>query len=242
MEVITINDVRNPKISIIIPTLNEEKYIKRCLFSLRDQEFDEEYEIIIGDSFSSDRTVEIAKEYADKIVLIEKKGNASYGRNAGASVSKGDILVFLDADTYSSRNLLYEISKAFEDEEVIAATGPVFFDHKKYISKQYFAIDFYKFLMKIGKPFFSGVFTVIRRDVFFRIGGWPEDIFPGEEIEFSKRIWEEEGRFEWLDDVFILASSRRLKKFGFLGMIKRYWERYLRSKKYKRPEKWEIVR
>lgn len=242
MKVIEIKDIKSPRISVIIPTLNEEKYIGRCLFSLRDQEFDEEYEIIIGDSFSVDRTLEIAKEYADKIVLTKKRGSASYGRNAGASVSKGEVLVFLDADTYSSRNLLSEISKVFENEEVIAATGPVFFDHKKYISKQYLAVDFYKFLMRIRRPFFSGVFTVIRRDIFFRIGGWPEDVFPGEEIEFSKKVWEEDGRFEWLDDVFILVSSRRLKRFGFLGMIKRYWERYLRSKKYKRPEEWEIIR
>lgn len=242
MEVIALREVEDPTISVIIPTLNEEKYLERCLFSLRDQDFNGNYEIIVGDSYSEDGTIEIAKKYADKIVLIDKKGSASYGRNAGARVARGDILVFLDADTYSSRNLLSEISRVFSNPKIIAATGPAFFDHTRYITKQYFLLDFYKILLKIKKPFFSGVFTVIRKDVFFRIGGWPEDIFPGEEIEFSRKLWNIKGKFAWLSDVFILVSSRRLKKFGFLGMAKRYWERYLRSKKHKRPEEWEIIR
>ncbi len=242
MEVLEIREVKDPEISVIIPTLNEEKYLKRCLFSLRDQDFDGRYEIIVGDSYSEDNTLEIAKKYADKIVLVDKRGSASYGRNAGAKVSKGKILVFLDADTYVSRNFLSEISRTFEDKEVVAATGPAFFDHEKFITKQYFAIDLFKFLIKIKKPFFSGVFTVVRRDIFFQIGGWPEDVFPGEEIEFSRKLWKVKGKFVWLKDVFVLVSSRRLKEFGFLGMIKRYWERYLKSRREKRPEVWEVVR
>ena len=60
-----------PSISIIIPTLNEEKYIERCLKSLKNQSF-RNFEIIVSDSYSTDDTVKIAKKYGAKVVLTKK--------------------------------------------------------------------------------------------------------------------------------------------------------------------------
>ena len=86
-------------ISFIIPTLNEEKYIGKTLDYI--SKYTGEYEIIISDTNSPDRTVDIARGYADNILIHSREGKRltiAAGRNLGASVAKGDFLVFLDAD------------------------------------------------------------------------------------------------------------------------------------------------
>jgi glycosyltransferase involved in cell wall biosynthesis len=63
------------KVSVIIPTYNEENYIKNCILALRNQDYKGEYEIIVSDGNSKDNTVKIAKKFADKVVVCEKKRN-----------------------------------------------------------------------------------------------------------------------------------------------------------------------
>ncbi|MEM5873123.1 MAG: glycosyltransferase, partial [Candidatus Aenigmatarchaeota archaeon] len=78
-KVIIINEIKNPKISVIIPTYNEEKYIEDTLLSIKYQRFNYPYEIIVSDSNSKDKTIEIAKKYANKIIITKKRG-ISIGR------------------------------------------------------------------------------------------------------------------------------------------------------------------
>lgn len=80
--------------SIIIPTLNEEKFLPRLLDSIKKQD-SKDYEIIVADAGSKDATVEIAKKYRCKIV---QGGLPAKGRNEGAKIAQGDLLLFLDAD------------------------------------------------------------------------------------------------------------------------------------------------
>ncbi|MFA6570546.1 MAG: glycosyltransferase, partial [Bacteroidota bacterium] len=92
----------NPKISVIIPVLQEEKILEKTLQAYT-QELREKYslEIIISDGGSTDRTIEIAEKYADKIVLHEKKEKQTIaeGRNNGARKAVGNVLVFINGDT-----------------------------------------------------------------------------------------------------------------------------------------------
>ena len=85
-----------PRASIIITTKNEEKYIEQCLKSLQCQTF-KDFEIIVSDAESRDKTVRIAKKYADRVVV--RKTNVSAGRNLGASFAKGDIRTINGLDT-----------------------------------------------------------------------------------------------------------------------------------------------
>ena len=82
------------KLSIVIPAKNEEKYLPKLLASVKKQSF-KDYEIIVADNNSKDKTKEIAKSYGCKIV---KGGLPGKGRNAGAKIAKGEIILFLDAD------------------------------------------------------------------------------------------------------------------------------------------------
>ena len=85
-------------LSIIIPTLNEEKYLPRLLESIRRQNFSD-YEIIVSDGGSSDKTEEIAKSFKATFFVDSSIRHPSAQRNNGARISKGDTLLFLDADS-----------------------------------------------------------------------------------------------------------------------------------------------
>ncbi len=86
-------------ISIIIPTKNEESVIEKTLTSLKNN-LSLPHEIIVTDGASTDKTVEIAKKYADKVVehAGPERQTIAAGRNAGAAVAAGDFLAFMDAD------------------------------------------------------------------------------------------------------------------------------------------------
>src|SRR3990170_1980898 len=87
--------------SIIIPTLNEEKYLPKLLTNLKNQK-EKNFEVIITDGASSDKTKQTTIAFEQKFPLkffIHEKKNVSYQRNFGARIAKGSYLVFLDADT-----------------------------------------------------------------------------------------------------------------------------------------------
>ncbi len=101
--------MKNPKISIIVPIYNAEKYIDRCMDSIFNQTF-ADYEIILVNDGSKDNSLSICKEYEKKdnrIKVIDKEnGGAGSARNAGIDIAKGEYLYFIDSDDEISSNLL----------------------------------------------------------------------------------------------------------------------------------------
>lgn len=109
---------RSPKWSIIIPVYNKEKYIERCLNSIKKQTFTD-WEIICVDDSSSDESIEIIKKYAEKderIKLFKNKTNEGVGasRNKGISAAQGTYIQFVDADDYLSEKHIEVCDKAME--------------------------------------------------------------------------------------------------------------------------------
>ena len=101
------------ELSIIIPTLNEEKYLPKLLESIKKQNI-KSYEIIVADSNSNDKTREIARKFGCKVVKGRK--NPGSGRNNGAKVAKGSILFFIDADCYIEDNFLQKALNKTKDK------------------------------------------------------------------------------------------------------------------------------
>ena len=107
-----------PKVSVVVPVYNVEKYIDKCLSSLVNQTL-EDIEIIIVNDGSKDNSIEIIKEYIDKypqkIVYLEKEnGGLSDARNYGIPYAKGEYIAFLDSDDYVELDMyekMYEIAK-----------------------------------------------------------------------------------------------------------------------------------
>lgn len=113
---------KKPKISAIICTFNREEYLGGAIESLINQTLDE-YEIIVVDNASSDRTKEIATSYPQVTYIYEPVQGLSIARNTGAKIAKADILAYLDDDAEASKNWLDEIYKAYEKNEKLAIAG-----------------------------------------------------------------------------------------------------------------------
>lgn len=215
------------KFSVIIPTLNEAKYIERCLLSLYSQSTTDSYEIIIADSHSTDGTVRIAEKYADKVILCER--GISLGRNTGAKASKGKYLIFIDGDSVASHTLLEAYANAFSNRRVVAATGPIFpLENLKghedvfiRIGSKLYTESWIKFLIKINKPAFIGSNSAFRKDSFLKHGGFREDLQTFEDGDLSMRIaGRNEGDFVFHENARVYTSVRRLKKWGYFKFIK----------------------
>ena len=113
-------------ISVIIPTFNEEKNIAQCLVSLRHQTVPRsEYEIIVVDGNSKDRTREIAQKYADK-VFIQTSPRVGGARNDGIMAASGDIVATTDADCILPPTWIATIKRGFRDPGVVQVYGPVY--------------------------------------------------------------------------------------------------------------------
>jgi glycosyltransferase involved in cell wall biosynthesis len=98
-------------LSIIISTLNEEKYLPKLLECLNQQHFSE-MEIIVSDGASEDHIIQIAKKYECHVV-VSKIRSPQHQRNMGAKAARGDLLLFLDADTLLPENFLHKAIDEF---------------------------------------------------------------------------------------------------------------------------------
>jgi len=227
-------------ISIIVPALNEEKYIKPTLKALKNQDYKGKYEIIVADGMSKDNTVRIAKKFADKVITVKQKGVAA-GRNEGAKIAKGEILLFLDADTILLFNGLTEISRPFRSKKVIGvacsilALSPEAKDFALYWSFN----QFMRKSMETKKPQIPGICCAYRKKTFEKVGGFNEYLNTLEDFELSERI-SKEGKIVFIPNTLALTSNRRIRKWGRMKSIRKYLKLYfnyiLRKKTFNRNE------
>jgi len=232
-----------PIFSVIVPTLNEEKYLPNTLTSIKKQNYKGEFEIIVADGMSKDHTTEVAKRYTDKIVLVNRKG-VSAGRNEGARAAKGDILVFLDADTIACNNLLDNIAKHFKHKNVLAGTPRILTtEYGKSMILYTVANELgINTLFKIKKPIMPAVCLACRRDVFWRVGGFNEDLKVAEDVEFSTKIRKLHGKFIFMRNSYVYTSPRRLKQWGVVRQLRAWPFGYIWIRLKKRQPRYEPIR
>jgi len=106
-------------LSIIIPTLNEEKSLPTLLDCLKSQNY-KDIEIIVSDGNSTDKTIDIAKMYKCK-TMVSKKRSPSSQRNEGVKIAQGELILFLDADTLLPSNFLQEVIDEFNKRRLDVA-------------------------------------------------------------------------------------------------------------------------
>jgi glycosyltransferase involved in cell wall biosynthesis len=168
-------------ISIVIPTLNEEKYIGKTLGYI--SKYKGPHEIIISDTNSKDKTVEIARKYTDKVFIHSKEGKKltiAAGRNFGASYASGDYLVFLDADIciIDPDAFFKKALSVFENnKKIVGITVPLkVFNEVATLSDKIITqlfIYWYTFLNNyMGFGIATGEFQMIRKNVFDELGGF----------------------------------------------------------------------
>ena len=134
-EIIIQNKIKyTPKVSVIIPVYNVEQYLRECLDSVVHQTL-KEIEIICVDDGSTDKSLDILKEYAAKdnriTILKQQNLHAGVARNAGLAVAKGEYLSFLDSDDFFELNMLEETYKYSQGKNIdICIFGCSFYDNQ----------------------------------------------------------------------------------------------------------------
>jgi glycosyltransferase involved in cell wall biosynthesis len=210
-------------ISVIVPTLNEEDYIEACLSSIYSQNTDFDFEVIVSDGGSEDRTREIAKEFTNKIVVLNERGTGLQ-RNEGAKKASAGHLLFLDADTVLMPDYLERAhTKFLETPDLFAFSSSFIFPHRtpKLIFSERVMNSYFSFRSRVGRTTLPGFNINIRRPIFEKIGGFRN--VPLEDIELSIHL-RELGLIKYFTDFYVITSSRRLHKMGLLGSIKYYIE------------------
>jgi glycosyltransferase involved in cell wall biosynthesis len=224
------------KISVIVPAYNEEKYIETTLKSIKSQKTGLDYEIIVSDCKSTDKTMVIAKKYADKIVASEKRSIAA-ARNTGAKHAQGKILVFIDADTILMPDYLEFIySKFQEDKALIALTTGFKITNRstKYLLAEKIANEYLDIHSKLSSTILVGINLCVHKYIFDKIGGFKDILL--EDAQISKDL-EKIGKTKFFSDKKVIVSSRKPEKMGLLGTLRYYFELDLVDKKLDKPLK-----
>ncbi|MBD3310509.1 glycosyltransferase [Candidatus Woesearchaeota archaeon] len=241
------------KLSIIIPTLDEEKYIGRLLECLRKQELEDpdNLEVIVVDAGSSDNTQGEVMKYADNMSInfcnLEQK-NVSLQRNIGAKKAKGDVLIFMDADIeLPAQDTLSRITRVFDEKDTAASTCKVHIDPEKafWADKAWHAYTNFVIsaTQRLGFGTSRGACQAVRKEIFELAGGYNPDIHVAEDTELFSRLVKH-GKLKYLKDLAVYESPRRFRKKGYAltawqWTINGLWVFFFGRSK---ARKWEPVR
>ncbi len=199
-------------LSIIIPTLNEETYLPKLLESIRKQSF-KDYEIIVADNDSKDKTRQIAKKYKCKIV---NGGLPPKARNNGAKAAKGDILFFIDADCNIKNNFLQRAMNEIRKRKLDVATCFVWPLSDDILNNVQFCIyNLWIYSMQLFYANASGHGIFCKKGIHKKINGFDENIKLSEDMDYAKRA-SRFGKFRILTSVNVFTSVRRFEEEGRL--------------------------
>jgi len=201
----------NPKlISFVIPAHNEEMLLPRTVASIKNamEGIGVAFEILVVDDASTDHTAEVALSQGAQVVNVNLR-QISAVRNAGARVSKGELLVFVDADTKVTHNVMKAMLQAISSG-AIAGGCAVEFDGKIPMWAK-LAETVVRYGYRIVRMA-AGCFLFSTREAFFSIGGFDEGVFAGEEAFISFRL-KKQGRFVVLRES-VITSGRKLRTYS----------------------------
>ncbi len=207
------------RISIIIPTYNEEKYIGTTLDAIRRQGY-KDFEVILADSSSTDGTVKVARSRyrGIKVCLIRERG-ISRACNKAARMARGEVIVFVEADTSVSGGLLSAYDRAFRDADVVAATGPIRpLEKTSLLNRIGFSIvSVYltKLSIMMGRPTAIGSNFAVRKSAFRRVHGFNESMVTYQDWDMVRRLGKM-GRVVFVDGAVAHTSIRRVRQWGSL--------------------------
>ncbi len=205
-------------LSIIIPTFNEEKYLPILLKEIQKQNFND-YETIVADAGSTDKTVEIAKSFGCKIT---KGGLPARGRNEGGKIATGEIFLFLDADNlFLPPNFLKTLLEEFDRRNLDVASFTVY-PNGNWFDK--FAYGLYNWWVKITQNFLAHAtnLVLVKKEIFEKVKGFNEEIQIGEDHDFARRT-SQVGKFGFIATEPVLTSTRRFEKDGRLKTYLKYF-------------------
>ncbi|MEI7732342.1 MAG: glycosyltransferase [Verrucomicrobiota bacterium] len=179
------------KISIIIPAYNEEKLLPATLTAVKEawSAFEAQGwqpELIVCDNNSTDQTAEVARAQGAHVVF-EPNNQIARARNSGARAANGDWLVFVDADSHPSRELFAEVAREIQQGRAVGGGAVVQMDGQVLPPIVRLANALWNGISR-WKRYAAGSFIYCETAAFRELGGFSEDLYVTEEIEFSQRL------------------------------------------------------
>jgi len=215
------------KLSVVIPVYNEEKYIEKCLNSLKNQ-VEKPDEVIIIDNNCTDKTINIVKKYKNKLpikIIQEKQQGTVFARNKGFNEAKNDIIARCDADSVLPPNWIKKIKEDFLKNKVDGLTGPIIFYN--FFLKTSTPSKLYLFLMKFlqNGETLNGPNMAIAKNIWEKIKDQVclDEKNIHEDIDLSLHILKNNGKIIYDWDLVVYASARRITKTPWIFFINYPW-------------------
>lgn len=210
--------------SIIVPAYNEERWLPRTLEAIAAARrmLPGEGELIVVDNNSTDATAAIALAAGARVVF-EPRNQISRARNAGAEAATGQLLVFVDADTQVNGQLLVEALARLEQGRACAVGAAIRFDRDpgQVLGK------ILRFFNWAGERYglLAGSFIAVSRQAFRAVGGFPEQVYAGEELFLALKLrqWgRRHGRLplQVVDSHPVITSARKMDRHSTWGVLR----------------------
>ena len=246
-----------PKVSVIIPVYNVEPYLRECLDSVLNQTL-KEIEVICVDDGSTDKSLDILKEYAKKdkrmTVIRQQNLHAGVARNAGLSQAKGEYLSFLDSDDFFELNMLEEIyDKSKQNDDDIFIYNYDFYDNamnsykesykynSRYLQQEGFsAKDYPKYIYFLATP--NAWTKLFKRTLIINNSIYFENCSSCNDITFVDTALSVAERINVSNNVYVhyrinsgvnISNNREVKAFSIIHAMKKLKSNLERLKVYK---------
>lgn len=219
-------------LSIIIIAYNEEKYIPLLLSSLSRQT-SKNFEVIISDSNSTDKTEEVSRLFENKfkfftyLKLSQTKGPA-YGRNMGEKAARFERLLFLDSDTVLENDFIEKAIREIKRKKIDIATCPIKISENNFFSDAgAYLLNFFMLLLRPLYPTAFGACFFSTKTVHKKIGGFNENLGICEDCHYVKKALKfKRYKFKTLN-LFFHTSDRRAEKEGAFKLTLKYIKAHL---------------
>ena len=212
------------QISVIVPAFNEEKLLGASLAEIHRAaaaftRLGWEFELLVYDNNSTDRTADIARAAGAKVVF-EPVNQIARARNAGAAAATGDWLIFVDADSHPGAELFADVAEQIRSGKCLAGGSTVRFDDKRFFLRV--VTGLWNWTSRL-KRWMAGAFIFVEAAAFRQVGGFSNELFATEELDLSKRLKQlarETGKgLVILHRHPIKTSARKLKLYTLREML-----------------------
>lgn len=220
-------------ISIIIPTYNGAKRIKKCLDALNKQDYNGEFEIIVVDDGSTDDTQQVIENYKQVTLIQQKNAGPAAARNHGANIAKGEILLFTDDDCVPIPDWISQMVQPFLDDPELVGVKGVYRTNQPELTARFVQLEYedkYDVMAKHEYIDFIDTYSAgYSRDIFLKYDGF-DTSFPvacAEDQELSFRIGRDGYKMKFIPQAIVyhthpnslLFYIKKKYKFAFWKML-----------------------
>lgn len=217
------------KISVVIPAFNEEQLIGKCVRAVKNQTFPkEEYEVLVVDNNSTDKTAEIARKLGATVIFYNQKQGFSAAKQFGAKRAGGEIIAYTDADSIPDKNWLATIDKLMQNKKLVYIGGTILSTGGALMNFFFILFDYFARINQLfGISLIWSPNMAVRKDAFMQVGGFNTTLKTSDDWEFILRIQKKFGiRSTLYTSALRVRTSPRKQKnlsamilYVFLGIV-----------------------